>query len=307
MDRNSVDWKGYIPAVTTPFDEDLRFDRKAQGELLDWYVQEKLHGIIVGGTTGEWFSMSKEERALQFRVVGETVKGRFTLIAGCNSYTAAEAIELSKVAKEAGFDGILVTPPPYVVPTDEELVAFYQTVSDGSTLPICVYNWPRGTNVDMSIDVLDRIADIEKVVAIKNSTGSFGHFVNGFFALRHKVRYFGFPTNEFGISMVGKEGGDGLMGAGAVLGRNHPEFFNAVWRGDLDSARRVGAMDRVIMTELFRSDYSAAFGSAQAVFKTALNLQGIPAGRVRPPLLDLDEQQIERVRSVLRRLDRIAA
>lgn len=304
MDRHSVDWKGYIPAVTTPFNAELRFDPKAQAQMLDWYLQEGLHGIIIGGTTGEWFSMSNDERAEQFRVVGGQLKGKMTLIAGCNSYTAAEAIELSKEAAAAGFDGILVTPPPYVVPNDDELVAFYQAVSDGSDLPICVYNWPRGIALDLSVEVMDRLADIDKVVAIKNSTGDFGHFIKGFFALREKVRYFGFPTNEIGISMVGKEGGDGLMGAGAVLGRNHPEFFNAVWRGDLEKAREVGAMDRVIMTELFTANYSAAFGSAQAVFKAALNLQGIPAGFVRPPLLELDAAQVDRVRQVLVRLDR---
>jgi len=304
MDRHSVDWKGYIPAVTTPFDADLRFDPVAQRAMTDWYLQEGLHGIIIGGTTGEWFSMSNEERAQQFQVVGDALKGKMTLIAGCNSYTADAAIELSKAAKQAGFDGILVTPPPYVVPNDDELVTFYQAVSDGSELPICVYNWPRGIALDLSIEVLDRIADIDKVVAIKNSTGNFGQFVNGFFALREKVRYFGFPTNEAGISMVGKEGGDGLMGAGAVLGRNHPEFFNAVWRGDLDKAREVGVMDRVIMTELFTPNYSSAFGSAQAVFKTALNLQGLPAGPVRPPLMNLDEAQVDRVRQVLVRLGR---
>lgn len=305
MDRTSVDWRGYIPAVTTPFDEELRFDRAAQCELLDWFAQEELHGLIVGGTNGEWFTMTSSERHEQFRLVGARLKGRMTLIAGCNAFTAAQALDLAAVAAAAGFDGILVSPPAYIVPNEAELYGFYAAISAGSPLPICVYNWARGTNVDMSLALLDRLARLDKVVALKNSTPDLGHFVHCFFALRDRLRIFGFPTDDFGISMVGKEGGDGLMGAGAVLGRNHPEFFNAIWRGDLETARAVGAMDRAVMTELFHADYSSVFASPQAVLKAALNLQGVPGGHVRPPLADLTEPEIERVRAVLKRVGRV--
>lgn len=81
--------------------------------------------------------------------------------------------------------------------------------------------------------------------------------------------------------------------------------LNAVWRGDTDKARQVGAMDGAMMTELFDSDSSSIFGSPQVVFKAALNPQEIPSGYVRPPCLNLDDTQTERVWSVFRRRNRV--
>ena len=101
-------------------------------------------------------------------------------------------------AAEHGFDGILVTPPPYMVPTDREILGFYREVNAAVSLPICVYNWPPGTNVDMSLDLLRSIAELSNVVAIKNSTADLRHFVDVFFALKDQVRVFGVPMNEVG-------------------------------------------------------------------------------------------------------------
>ena len=304
MNRHSVEWKGYIPAITTPFADDGSLDKAGTHRLLEWLHSEGMHGVIVAGTTGEWFSLTREERTEQLRIVGDAMRGQMTLIAGCNSYTAAEAIELAGVARQSGFDGILLTPPPYVVPNDDEIYAFYKAVSDAVELPICVYNWPRGTSVDMSAELLSRLADLEKVVALKHSTGNVGHFLNVFYKLREKIRIFGFTMDDLGITMVAKEGGDGTMGAGGVLGSDQPNFYNAIWRGDLDAARHHGARDRVIMTEWFNQDYSSRFGSPQSVFKAALNLQGLPGGRVRPPLLDLQERDLARIADTLGRLGR---
>jgi len=304
MDRTSIDWQGYIPAITTPFRDDGTFDVPAFRTLLEWLHGERMHGLVVAGTTGEWFSMSRSERAEQMKVAGDVLGGKTTLLAGCNAYTASEAIELAGIAQDAGFNGILLTPPPYVVPTADEVFAYYKTVSDAISLPICVYNWPRGTGIDMPVELLLRLASLEKVVAVKNSTGDMGHFLSVFFALREQIRVFGFTMDELGLSLVRNEGGDGTMGAGAVLGSDHPDFYNAIWRGDLDAARRHGSRDRVVMSGWFNSDYSARFGSPQSVFKAALNMQGLPGGKVRPPLLDLSPEDQENIRSTLKALGR---
>lgn len=237
MDRNDVDWKGYIPAITTPFDAVGAYDEKAQLALLEWLGSIGLHGLVVAGTTGEWFSMTPEERERQIRITGERLKGKMTLLCGCNAYTAREALDYAAVAAEAGFDGILVCPPPYVVPTDNEIYEFFKEISDSSPLPICVYNWTRGTNVDLPLPLIERLAELEKVVALKNSTPSLGNFLKTFFAMRDRIRIFGFGMDPIGTSMIYNEGGDGLMGAGAVLGSDQPDFFNAIWSGDLARAR----------------------------------------------------------------------
>lgn len=299
MDRNSVDWKGYIPAVTTPFKQDGALDLAAWGTLLEWFLAESLHGIIVAGTTGEWFSIERDELVQLLRRAGSLLAGRMTLIAGCNSYTAHEALAKATLAKEAGFDGILLTPPPYIRPTEFEIEQFYRDVSDACPLPICVYNWPPGTNIDMSLPLLRKICALPKVVAVKNSTPSKEHFTNVMQALHKDVRIFGIPSNDEGINMIRAGLADGVMGAGAVLGRDHPAFFNAIWAGDLEAARKFGARDRKIMEDWFNQDYTGRFGSAQSVLKAALNLRGLPGGWPRRPLLPLDEVGIEQVRQTL--------
>jgi 4-hydroxy-tetrahydrodipicolinate synthase len=90
-----------------------------------------------------------------------------------------------------------------------------------------------------------------------------------------------------GASLVMHHNADGLMGAGAVLGRDQPDFFNRLWEGKLDEALALGAKDRRIMMDWFNHDYTAKFGSAVAVFKEALNVQGLPGGYPRKPILSL--------------------
>lgn len=305
MNKDSVDWRGYIPAITTPFTEQGELDLPGLRTLLEWLADEGMHGLVVAGTTGEWFSMSGDEKEALFAAVGEVLAGQLPLIAGCNAFTAEAAIENAEMAASSGFDGILLTPPPYIRPCEREVITFYEDVDRASPLPICIYNWPPGTNLDLSREVLQQLAELKTVVALKNSTGNQAHFLDVIHSLHDKVHIFGVPMNETGADLVLRGEVHGTMGAGAVLGRAHPDFFNALWAGDRQKALSFGALDQVVMSEWFNPDYTAKFGSAQAVFKTALNLQGLPGGFPRRPILPLEAHEVARVRDTLVRLGRL--
>ncbi len=305
MDRHSVSWRGYIPAVTTPFTAFGELDESAVQALYSWLYEQGMHGIVVLGTQGEWFSMTGEEKRRLLAIAGEQLGGKLTLIAGCTAFRAEEAIKNIAWAADCGFDGALLTPPPYMVPNEDEILAFYQEVNDASRLPICVYNWPPGTNVDMSLPLLSRLAELERVVAIKNSTPDLRHFMDVFFTLKDRVRVFGIPMNELGAALVLQHGADGTMGAGGVLGREHPDFFNALWEGDLERARALGERDTTLMRAWFTPGYTGRFGAAQAIFKEALNQQGLPGGYTRTPLLPLSEAGVGKVRETLTELGMI--
>lgn len=298
MDRTSVDWHGYIPAITTPFTRDGDFDVAAFEGQMGWLADEGMHGVILAGTSGEWFSLNEAERAELF-AQGARFGAGMRVLGGCNAFTAAEAIRHARAAERAGLDGILLTPPPYLVPSRAEIVEFYREVAAGTELPICVYNWPRGCIVDLDVDTLGELAEIDNVVAIKNSTGNFAGFLAGLYALGDRVRYFGIPTSELGADLAALGRGDGLMGSGAPLGRDHPDFWNALAAGERERAIELGARDRVVMTRWFGPDYGAKFGNQQAIMKTALRLRGVSAGYVRRPLLELDDAQVSIVRSTL--------
>lgn len=302
MDRHDIEWTGYIPAITTPFDQEGELDIASLEGQLGWLMEQRMHGVILAGTSGEWFSMSPDERATLFAESSRIVGGDFWVLGGCNAFTQREAIAHAHAAEQAGLDGILITPPPYMVPNRREIVKFYQDISDATELPMTVYNWPRGCIVDLDTDTLTELAEIENVVAIKNSTGDFASFLNGMYALEDKVRYFGTPTSPLGADLALLGHGDGLMGSGAPLGADHPDFWRAIDAGDRERALELGARDRVVMQAWFQPNYGAQFGNQQAIMKTALRLQGVPAGFVRAPLLELTDDEVARVEATLHEL-----
>jgi dihydrodipicolinate synthase/N-acetylneuraminate lyase len=303
--RSRVDWRGYIPAITTPFAADGELDLSALGRLLEWLHGEGMHGLVVAGTTGEWPSMSPAERKTLFAAVGDQMSGKLPLLAGCSAFTAREALDFAQAAAEHGFDGILVTPPPYFLPSEDEIHGFYADISARTPLPVCVYNWPPGTGIDMSPDLLERLADLDNVVAIKQSTSDLRRFVTTFFALNERVRVFGHTMDEPGLALLESRGGDGTMGAGGVLGRDHPDFYNHLWAGDVDAARECGQRDRLILDQWYTPTLVGRFGSGPAILKAALDVQGLPGGHVRAPLRDVSAQDRERIRETMVALGRV--
>jgi dihydrodipicolinate synthase/N-acetylneuraminate lyase len=303
MDRYTIDWHGYIPALTTPFEADGELDRHGWQELVEWAVAEGVHGIVVAGSSGEWFTLEAEERVELFELAQSRVGGRIPVVGCCNALRPVESLRFAEAAAAIGLDGIICAPPPYAVPNDDEIVAFYGSLAKHTSLPLCLYNWPRGTNVDMSPELLARLSEIDTVVAVKNSTGSLPAFLEAFFGLKDSIRIFGFGSDELAITLIGTHGGDGTIGGGAVLGREHPAFFEAIWDGRLDDARHWGARDRAFFEFSMKPDFSPTFASAQAVMKTALNLRGLAGGYPRPPYLPLTAEQTARVRVFLASLD----
>jgi 4-hydroxy-tetrahydrodipicolinate synthase len=303
--RGRVEWRGYIPAIVTPFTADGGLDLTSLGTMLDWLHAEGMHGLVIAGTTGEWTSLTPEERCHLFTAAGTQLGRKLPLLAGCTAFTARESVAYAQHAASVGFQGVLVTPPPYLRPSADEIYGFYSDISAASPLPICVYNWPPGTGIDMPLPLLARLAEIPNIVAIKQSTGDLRRFVETFFALREQVMVFGHAMDEHGLQLLHAAGGDGTMGAGAVLGRVHADFYNHLWAGNLDAARACGAKDRVIMEQWYTTDLVGRFGSGPAILKAGLTARGIPAGFVRPPLRDVAAEDRIKIRATLLELGAI--
>ena len=303
--RSMVDWRGYIPAITTPFDASGAIDFVAFARLLEWLHGEGMHGLLVAGTTGEWTSMSAAERCALFAAAGDQLAGKLPLLAGCSGFTAREVLQFADAAAAARFDGIVVTPPPYIRPNEQELLAFYAEIDRATPLPVCIYNWPPGTGIDMPLGLLERLTDLPRIVAVKQSTSRLEQFVATFFALREKVRIFGHAMDEHGLALLEARGGDGTMGAGAVLGHVQPDFYNHLWAGRIDQARACGRQDRVLRDEWYTPELVGKFGSGPAILKAALDAQGLPGGHVRAPLLDVDARGRRQIHETLVSLGRI--
>jgi len=301
MDRNTVNWRGYWPAAPTPFALDGSIDETAMREMLALYRAQGVHGVLINGTTGEWFSQSVEERKRVAEIGVQALAGSgITVVIGCNSYTPTETITLAEHARSIGADGALTTPPPYVHPSDDEIFSFYKTVTDAVDIPWMVYNWPRGTAVDMSVALLSRLADLERVVAIKDSTGDEIKALEGCEEVMGRVRFFGRFIHRRGMAFLLSLGGDGNIDGGGVGAPFAVPFYDAVWAKNIPAAAVCSDQYTALVGSLVNNDYSAKFASPTSQVKAAMSVLGQSGGTVRAPLLPLvDPDLLEKLAAAL--------
>lgn len=303
MNRHDVEWAGYWPATATPFRADGSLDEPMLAALMDFSVSQGVHGILVNGSTGEWFSQSPAERRRVAEVAVDAVAGRVPVVVGVTATTAAEAVELARHAEAAGADGVLATVPPYVHPSADETVAFYAEVSGATALPFMVYNWPRGVAVDLAQipGLMARLAALPQVAAIKDSTGDWNAMVATTQEVASEVRVFGSFSHRKGLAIMAGLGGDGAIDGGSVAAPYGVPFYEAARAGDLDLARFWVDKYQAISGRLIDGDYSGRFASPIAQLKLAMHLLDQPGGRVRRPLLELaDPAAIAAVAQILR-------
>ncbi|WP_395105527.1 dihydrodipicolinate synthase family protein [Actinomadura sp. SCN-SB] len=293
MDRDDVAWHGYWPAAPTPFTSDGALDEPALREVLGLYLSQGVHGVLVNGTTGEWFSQSPAERRRVAEIAVREVDGRIPVVVGVTAYTPAEAIDLARHAAGVGADGVLATPPPYVHPGPEEILSFYAEVSGATDLPFMVYNWPRGVSADISAHpgLVRRLADLPRVVAIKDSTGDWLRMLGTVEAVRDRVRVFGSFLHRRGLAVLLELGGDGNIDGGGLGAPFAVPYYEAVAAGDRDAARTWADRYSALSGRLVRPDYSGIHASPIPQLKAAMSLLGQPGGQVRPPLLPVTDAE----------------
>lgn len=286
-----VSWGGYWTASVTPFTRDGSIDMVAWRELLERSLTSGVHGIVVNGTSGEWFSQTIRERIELAQAAVEVVNGRVPVVAGVSSYTVAESALLAQAAATSGVDGVLATPPPYVRPTDNELFVFFRDIASSTHLPFMLYNWPRGTAIDMSLPLLERLAELDQIVAIKDSTADTAKTLQTLEVLGSQLRFFSRLINPLGLAVRSEFGGDGFIDGGALGAVHGVRFYEALWRDDIEGARSAAYHFNEFWSGLVRSDYSARYASPIAQIKAAMRILRQPGGWVRPPLLDLEDPE----------------
>lgn len=301
MDRNDVSWKGYWPACPTPFHADQSLDLDSLRALLEFYLGEGVHGLLVNGTTGEWFSQTTAERHQVAETAVATAAGRVPVVVGCTSYTAREAIELAKHALAAGAAGISSTPPPYSKTFPDETVQYFQDISDGIDGPILVYNWPHGCGVEIDPALASRIADVENVVGIKDSTPNAQQFYETTRTVVDRVRVFGPFMSLEGFEQLLLHGGDGFIGGGTIFGAPDPAFWESYWAGDHDACRAHALRtDRLFPKLWLPGGWAGRYGAYQSQLKAIMRMLGQPGGEVRRPRLPVtDEASLAAIRTVL--------
>jgi 4-hydroxy-tetrahydrodipicolinate synthase len=303
MNRHDVDWQGYWVAAPTPFGSQGDLDLIALRDLLSLYAEQGVSGVLVNGSTGEWFSQTTAERNQVAAAAVAELAGRIPVIVGVSAYTAHESAALAREAESAGAQGVLATPPPYAHLSPDEIVEFYREVSGATGLPFMVYNWPRGVAVDIGAynGLFRRLADLDRVVAVKDSTGDWLGMLDTVEALAADTRVFGSFLHRRGLAVLLGLGGDGNIDGGGLAAPFAVPFYAAVRAGDREAAAQWADRYAAVSARLIRTDYSGVFASPVPQLKAAMRLLGQPAGPVRRPLLDLTAPAaLARIAEVLR-------
>lgn len=164
-------WRGTYTVLITPFTPDgLEVDIPALKRLVDWQIEQGIHGLIPLGSTGEFLSMTMDEQELVMDVCIRQAAGRVPVLIGTGAEWTNEAVMKAKLAQSLGADGVMVIPPYYSTPTADELFAHYQKIGEAVSFPIMIYNNPATANVDLTPDIVARLSQIDNVRYIKEST-----------------------------------------------------------------------------------------------------------------------------------------
>ncbi|NEX59915.1 4-hydroxy-tetrahydrodipicolinate synthase [Noviherbaspirillum galbum] len=166
--------QGSIVAIVTPMHPDGSLDLPGLRKLIDWHIAEGTDGIVIVGTTGESPTVSVEEHCELIRLAVEHTAKRIPVIAGTGGNSTAEAIELTRYAKEVGADASLLVVPYYNRPTQEGMYQHFRKIVESVDLPAILYNVPGRTVADMSNETILRLAEVPGVIGVKDATGNIG-------------------------------------------------------------------------------------------------------------------------------------
>lgn len=297
MDKRSVDWHGCMSAIVTPFDAEGRIDEAGFRANVELCIGYGATGLVVNGCTGEFWAQTLEERKRSAKLCVETARGRVPVIAGTGAITTQEVIELTEHAKRVGCDGAMILPPFFVKPNALDMIAHYQAVSDAVKLPIMLYNIPSCAVNDLTPELVDRLADIENVVAIKESSGNFTSFQKTLSLAGDRIHVFAGMAPFLGMAAL-YLGSPGYVDTQMnYWGEEAAEFYYAGAKGDIATGRRLQKKSRALHEQMLANGRNLYVS-----IKAAMNLFGRPGGYPRLPLRPLGEVELNQLRGALEKL-----
>ena len=284
-------FSGSMTALVTPF-RDGRIDREALERLVEYQIDNGTSALVPCGSTGESATLTHEEHAQVVSLVVQFARGRVPVIAGTGSNSTAEAISLTRAAKEAGADAALLISPYYNKPTQEGIYQHYKQIAAATRFPLIVYNIPGRTASKIEAATVARLAEVDEVIGLKEATGSLDEVQEVIRRCGDAIEvYSGDDTLTLPIMAVG---GVGVISVVAnVLPKQSAEAVGAARRGDWDTARRLHYRLLPVMRALFLE-------TNPIPVKAAVAMMGLCRDELRLPLVPMTEAPREILRAVLR-------
>ena len=278
-----------ITAMVTPFNDDLSIDW-AGVEKLAAHLQSTGHdGIVVNGTTGEAPTTSDDEKIEIIKVVKRATSGKLKVIAGAGNNETTHSVEQAEMAAAAGADGLLVVTPYYNKPPQSGIEAHFRAMADATEVPVMIYDIPGRTGVAIEPDTICRLAEHKNIVALKDAKGDVAS--TSWVIKRSGIPvYSGDDILNLPLLSVGAVGFVSVCGH--TVGSRLRALLDAWFSGNTEEALSIHQELLPVYTGTFRTQ-------GAILTKAALNLLGLPGGKVRLPLVDATVTQIAQLREDL--------
>lgn len=288
--------EGAFPVLITPMHQDGEINWEGLKQNIEHFINENVAGIVVNGSTGEFVSLTKEERFKVTEVAVEQVNGRIPLVAGTAAETTADALAFTKQAEAAGADASLLINSYYAHPKDEEIYEHFKAVAESVSLPVMIYNNPFTSGVNIGTETILKVArDVENITHIKESSGDISK-------VRDVTRQGkGFLKTFCGADDLALE--SFLVGATgwiSVAGNIAPglvtDLYNSVKANDIEKAWEL--YDRVLPL----CNFIEGSGKFVQIVKRAMDIQGLAGGPSRKPRLPLTKEEDTKLQEIMNNL-----
>ena len=287
--------KGIIPPIITPMYEDERINFEELRHQVDRLIEGGVHALFPCGTNGEGYILTAEEKKKVFETVIDQTKGRVPVYAGTGCISTKETIEQSKMAESLGADVLSVITPSFAAASQDELYEHYKAVAASVDLPIVLYNIPARTGNALSPKTVERLAGIENIVGVKDSSGNFANILNYIEAGKKGARgtFQVLSGNDQLIIWTLLAGGTGgIAGCANVYPKTMASIYDLDMEGKVEEAKHANAS-----IQSFRDCFR--YGNPNTIVKLAVHLLGYEVGPCRAPFHSVSSEGLAAIQKVL--------
>ncbi|OPA77651.1 4-hydroxy-tetrahydrodipicolinate synthase [Paenibacillus selenitireducens] len=287
-----MDFGRLITAMVTPFNEQQDIDWGQTEKLINYLIEEqRSDSLVICGTTGESPTLTDEEKLALFQFAVKQANGRCKIIAGTGSNDTRHSVHLTKLAEEAGVDGILLVTPYYNKPSQEGLYQHFKTIAETTQLPIMLYNIPGRSVINLSVETTLRLAQLPNIVGTKDCASLEQLTVIATEAPEHFKVYSGDDSMTLPSLAIG---GYGIVSvASHIIGSTMKSMIDAFLQGNVREAAQLHQQCFPIFKGLFECPNPVSV-------KYALGLRGLPVGGVRLPLVNPNEKEALFIQNLLK-------
>lgn len=287
--------RGVFSVLITPMTDDFKIDEKGLRSNIDWQIDKGIAGLCVTGSTGEFVSLTREERNRVAKVSVEHVAGRVPVVVGTAAATTPEAIEYTQYAESIGADAAMIINPYYSLPAPNEVIEYFRMIGEAVRIPIMAYNNPASSGVDILPETMAEIGKIKNVSYLKDASGEIRRVREIQQYTQNQIKVFnGCEDLAFEAFVLGAVGW--ICVAGNVIPGECQKLFELVEAGKINEAKAL--YDRILplLTHIEKC------GKLVQVTKAAAAKVGCAAGPARYPRLALSREEDKALDSILRQV-----